>query len=129
MQTRGLPGNIRLVDVGTTIYHTMGIISEAEKLIVLDAVRLDNAPGTVYKFDSEEFKSKIPRKASSHEMGVLDALSILRLSGQNVPEVVIIGVEPKEYGSWGEELSPEVSASVPAMADKAMEQLKSWGAI
>lgn len=124
-----LPENISLVDVGTTIYHTMGILSESEKLIVFDAVRLDQKPGTVYSFNADELRTKMPRKASSHEIGVLDALALLSLSGQAVPEVVIIGVEPKDYGSWGDELSPEVLAAIPEMADRAMVQLKSWGAV
>jgi hydrogenase maturation protease len=129
LRTRGLPGSVRLVDVGTTIYHTMGIFSEAQKLIVLDAVRLDNQPGTIYQFNAEEFRVRTPRKSSSHEIGVLDALALLSLSGQAIPEVVIIGVEPKEYGSWGEELSPEVSSAIPLMADKAVDQLRLWGAV
>ena len=129
LQQRPLPENIRLVDVGTTIYHTMGILAETRKLIVFDAVKLDGAPGTVYKFNADEFRTRLPRKATSHEIGILDALALLRLSGQNLPEVVIVGVQPKEYGSWGDTLSPEVERALPEMVDMAVEQLKSWKAI
>jgi len=129
LQTRGLPESVRLVDVGTTIYHTMGIFSESEKIIVLDCVKLGDKPGTVYQLNASEFRARTPRKASSHDIGVLEVLSLLSLSGQKVPEVVIIGVQPLDYGSWGGDLSMEVSNALPEMAEKAMAQLKLWGAI
>jgi hydrogenase maturation protease len=128
LQKRGLPDAVKLVDVGTTIYHTFGLLLESDKIIVLDAVKLDGTPGTVYQFNSDEFRVKTPRKASSHEIGILDALSMLSLSGEKTPEVVIIGVQPKDYSTWGDELSPEVLAALPAMADKTVAQLKNWGA-
>ncbi len=122
------PANVRLVDGGTTIFHNMGIFSGAEKMIVLDAVKLDGEPGTVYTFNSDEYRVKMPRKSTSHDVGVLNTLSMMELVGQKPPEVIIIGAKPAVYDQWGEELTPAVAAAVPEMVRRALAQLESWGA-
>jgi len=121
------PENVSLIDAGTTIYHNMTIMSKADKLIVLDAVKLGDKPGTVYQFDPDEYKIKMPRKATSHDVGLLEAFATMKLIEENPPETVIIGVQPKDYGSWGEELSEEVGNALPLIVQKVLEQLSSWG--
>ncbi|MBI5178243.1 MAG: HyaD/HybD family hydrogenase maturation endopeptidase [Nitrospinae bacterium] len=120
------PDNVRLIDVGTTVYHNMGILAESEKLLVLDAVKLDGPPGTVYRFSADEFRVKLPRKATSHDVGILNALSMMALTGQTPPEAVIIGIQPKEYGRWGESLSHEVEKGLDEMINEALRQLEAW---
>lgn len=121
------PGNVTLIDGGTTIFHNMEIFAAAEKMIVFDAVKLDGPPGTVYAFNPDEYRVKLPRKATSHDVGVLNTLSIMELIGKKPPEVIIIGVQPKEYDTWSEELTPEVAAAIPEMVRRAVEQLAKWG--
>ena len=121
------PGNVALIDGGTTIFHNMGIFAGAEKMIVFDAVKLDGPPGTVYAFNPDEYRVKLPRKATSHDVGVLNTLSMMELIGQKPPEVIIIGAQPKEYDQWGEELTPEAAAAIPEMVRRAVEQLAKWG--
>lgn len=123
------PGNVTLIDGGTTIFHNMGIFAGAEKMIVFDAVKLDGPPGTVYVFNSDEYRVKLPRKATSHDVGVLNTLSMLALIGQKPPEVIIIGAQPKEYDIWSEELTPEVADAIPEMIRRAVEQLEKWGCV
>lgn len=122
-------GNVTLIDGGTTIFHNMGIFAGAEKMIVFDAVKLDGPPGTVYAFNSDEYRVKMPRKATSHDVGVLNTLSMMELIGQKPPEVIIIGVQPKEYDTWSEELTPEVTAAIPEMIRRAVAQLAKWGSV
>ncbi|MBF0275443.1 MAG: HyaD/HybD family hydrogenase maturation endopeptidase [Nitrospinae bacterium] len=121
------PENVRLIDAGTTIYHNMNIMTESDKLLVLDAVKLDGKPGTIYSFTPEEFRIKLPRKANSHDVGLLEALSTLTLIEEEPPETVIIGIQPLDYSSWGEELTDEVNKGLPMMIEKALKQLKDWG--
>ncbi len=119
--------NVTLIDGGTTIFHNMGIFAAADKMIVFDSVKLDGPPGTVYTFNSDDYRVKMPRKATSHDVGVLNTLSMMELIGQKPPEVIIIGVQPKEYGIWSEELTPEVAAAIPEMIRRAATLLKEWG--
>lgn len=121
------PPNVRLVDAGTTVFHNMGIMAESEKMIVLDAVKLDGPPGAVYRFNTDEYRVKMPRQASSHDVGLLNALSMMQLIDQKPPEVIVIGVQPGEYSTWGETLTPEVSAAVPEMVTRTLNQLAQWG--
>lgn len=123
------PGNVTFIDGGTTIFHNMGIFAGAEKMIVFDAVKLDGPPGTVYAFNTDEYRVKMPRKATSHDVGVLNTLSMMELIGKKPPEVIIIGVQPKDYDKWSEELTPKVAAAIPEMLRRAVEQLEKWGSV
>ena len=121
------PENVSLIDAGTTIYHNMEIMSHAEKLIVLDAVKLGGKPGTLYQFSPEEYHIKMPRKATSHDVGLLEAYTTMKLIEKKLPETIIIGIQPKDYQHWGETLSEEVQQALPLMVEKVLKQLNLWG--
>jgi len=51
----------------------------------------------------------------------------MALTGRTPPETVIIGIQPKEYGAWGETLSPEVANGLDEMVKAALVQIGEWG--
>ncbi len=73
-----------------------------EKLVIVDAAEMGLPPGTIRRLPLEESAKML---GSTHGL----PLSLL-LSLVDVPEVMLIGVQPKEYG-LGEGLSPEVQAA------------------
>ncbi len=115
----GLPPEVEAYDAGTSpdAYY---LAEGADKLILVDAVKAGGAPGSVYRLRPEEAEGT-PAAGSVHEIGLMDGLRLLELSGMKPKQVVIIGVEPKEVGP-GMELSPELQQRLPEIADKVLQE-------
>jgi hydrogenase maturation protease len=65
-------------------------------------------------------------KLSSHQMGIVEVLSQMRLLGE-VPRVTFIGIEPQDISPWGMELSPAIRDKVPALVKMVLNELEQRG--
>jgi hydrogenase maturation protease len=120
------PENVKVVDGGTLGMNLLGIISETDHLIVVDAVRNNDDPGTLYRLAGEEIPKRIRAKNSLHQVDLLEALTCCEALDK-VPETVIIGVEPEDITTLGIELTPTVSARVEDLVNRVLEELTSLG--
>ena len=92
------------------------LVEEADRLIILDAVKGGCEPGTVYRFTPDEIAAEARVTTSVHQMGILENLRMMELMGDKPKETVIIGVEPAEVGA-GMNLSPELQKQVPRIVE------------
>jgi hydrogenase maturation protease len=118
--------NVKVVDGGTLGLNLLGIISEADFLIVVDAVRNNGEPGTLYRLAGEEIPKRIRAKNSLHQVDLLEALTCCQALDK-VPETVIIGVEPEDITTLGIELTPTVSGRVEDLINRVLKELTSLG--
>ena len=116
------PPNVRLVDGGVAGLHLTSIMMEADHVIVVDAVRGGDEPGTLYRFTWEAKPSHIQYKDSLHQIDLKETMGTLPLIGE-VPEVVVLGVEYENIFDWGTELTPKVEAVVPFLVKMVLEEL------
>jgi hydrogenase maturation protease len=118
-----LPPEVKVVEGGTDGFGLLNIITEANRLIVIDAVKGDAAPGSIYRFDIGEVRH-CPSgfKTSIHQIGILEVLDLSELIGRT-PYTTIIGVEPKSL-EMGMELSPEIKAKIPRVIELILDELK-----
>jgi hydrogenase maturation protease len=113
---------------GGTLSFTLAVpISECDAVLVIDAAELGATPGTVRSFEGEAMDAFLGanRKSSVHEVGLLDLMSISRLTGHWPQRRALIGVQPAMVG-WGEALTPEVAASLPEVCATASEIIESF---
>jgi hydrogenase maturation protease len=122
LEDRELPPGVELIDGGTATMELLPMIREAERIIVIDAMRAGGEPGTIYRVSPEDLVCETGRPLSLHQIGLLEVLGMAKQLGGHV-EVAIIGVEPKEI-SYGMELSPEVEATVPKVINAVFEELR-----
>jgi hydrogenase maturation protease len=118
-----LPPEVSVVEGGTDGFGLLNIITEANRLIVIDAVKGDAAPGSIYRFDIGEVRN-CPSgfKTSVHQIGILEVLDLSELIGRT-PYTTVIGVEPKSL-EMGMELSPEIKAKIPRVIELILDELK-----
>ena len=118
----GTRENMEFLDGGTLSFTLAVPISECTALLVIDAAGLGAAPGTVRSFEGEEMDRFLGanRKSSVHEVGLLDLMSISRLTGHWPERRALIGVQPAVVG-WGETLTPAVAAALPEICATASE--------
>jgi hydrogenase expression/formation protein len=120
--------DVRLLDGGTLGPELLHFLTGTEKLLILDAVSGEGAPGTVYRFENDAVMAHFQEKVSSHEIGIQDVLAWLTVTDRAIPNVVVLGMQPYELTA-GLTLSTEMAAALPGFARRAVEELVRWGEI
>ncbi|GAB4559517.1 MAG: HyaD/HybD family hydrogenase maturation endopeptidase [Geothermobacteraceae bacterium] len=124
LERQPLPDDVELFDAGTSAVDLMEIFDRRELLVVLDAVRGGQKPGTLYRFSPEEVESGVLPMNSLHQVGLLETLRLGELVDCRPRQTVIIGCQPEKTGlAIG--LSDPVRAAVPKAARLVLEELDS----
>jgi hydrogenase maturation protease len=112
--------DVQIVDGGTSS-DVLQFVDDADKLIIVDAVKGGGVPGQIYRFRPEDVTLEERPLLSLHDMSFVDSLKLMRL-WRNIGEAVIIGIEPRDIG-WGLELSVELREKMPRIIDAVLEEL------
>lgn len=124
LEKRQLPPGVKLIDGGTSP-DLIAFSGTGEKLIIVDAAKAGGQPGDIYRFKPEDLADEKPELASAHQMGVVENLALMDITGSKPKEVVIIGVEP-EVIDWGMELSPKLQAALPRVVEVVMREVNTF---
>lgn len=122
MMKMHLPRNVEVVDGATATWDVVSLADGADRLIIVDAVRGGEAPGTIYRLSPDDITMSEEKPLSLHQIDLLQMLDVCALIGRK-PLTVIIGVEPKEI-NFGMELSPEVEEIVPQIIELILEEIR-----
>ena len=121
LQQIDIPHNVKIVDGGTSPdlpYY----LENVDKLIIIDAVKTGGQPGTIYRFHPHDMDIESEGSISLHELGLEQSLRMMRLTGTEPKETVIIGIEPKEI-DWGTELSAELQQKIPEIINAVLKEI------
>lgn len=116
------PDNVSVVDGGVLGTNLLGVISMADHLIVVDAIRNKGNPGTLYRLSGDQIPSRIRAKNSIHQVDFLEALTLCTALDK-VPETVIIGIEPQDIETLSIELTPVTEKKVDDMIRMVLAEL------
>jgi len=117
-----VPRDVSLIEGGTLGLELLPYVWDCSRLIVIDAVEVGQAAGTLVRMSGEELNS-LPGNSNVHQLGVSDLLVALRMMAQRQPAVVLLGVQPGNT-DWSTELSPAVSEAMDALAEAAIRELR-----
>lgn len=117
---------VDVLDAGTMSFAILNIITEADDLVVVDAVKdTDLPPGTVLRLTPEEMApNELSR--SGHDLRLIDVLQAAALIG-NAPAAVAIGVQIEQIREFALELSPAVEKAVLVAAGAVIDELARLG--
>ena len=114
------------VDGGTIGFMLAAIIERTPELLVIDAARMTETPGSVRCFEDSAMDRFLRGRSSSvHEIGLRDLLDMARLTGSSPRRRALIGVEPASI-AIGEDLSTEVEQGVTVAVRMAGALIRSW---
>ena len=116
------PDNVSLVDGGVLGIHLLGVISEADQLIVVDAIRNKGQPGDLYRLEDKAIPERIRAKNSLHQIDFLEALTLCQALDK-VPQTVIIGVEPEDIETLSIDLTPTTQAKMDDIIKMVLAEL------
>ncbi|MBU0730521.1 MAG: HyaD/HybD family hydrogenase maturation endopeptidase [Proteobacteria bacterium] len=101
------PDDVELLDGGTAGIELLQYIQEKDLLIIIDAMRNGQAPGTVYRLEDEEVPAAFMTSISPHQLGISDLLAKATLIDALPERLLLYGIEPKDL-TTGIGLSAEV---------------------
>lgn len=114
--------NVSVVDGGVLGINLLGVMSEADHLIVVDVIRNGGKAGDLYRLTGDAIPERIRAKNSLHQIDFLEALTLCQAL-DNVPETVIIGVEPADIDTLSVELTPQIKARIDPTIAMVLEEL------
>jgi hydrogenase maturation protease len=121
------PDHVSLVDGGVLGINLLGVIAEAQHLIVVDAVKNKQPPGTLYRLEKDELPERILLKNSLHQTDFLETLTLCQAIDKVPQSTVVLGVEPEDILTHSVEMTPTVAARVDDMMDLVIRELEQLG--
>jgi hydrogenase maturation protease len=106
------PDGVRLLDGGTQGEALVPWIESADRLILVDAVRIDEPPGTLVRLDGPD--------------EVVDAQAERLPDAQLPAKIVLLGIVPKRV-DVGLERSTSVETALPALVDLIVAEAAAFG--
>ena len=114
LEAEGFAEYAELVDGGTGGFHLLGLFSDRQHLILIDAAADGRPPGTVTRLQPH-YASDYPRTLSAHDIGLRDLIESAALLGA-MPRVDLITISVGPLQPMTLELTPAVRAALPQIA-------------
>jgi len=121
-----MPEGVEILDGGTSGMDLLDTLAGRDHLIVCDAIRSDERPGSVHRIDGESIAAFFATRISPHQLGLSEVLANLELLGERPKRVTIIGVVPADL-SLGTELSAAGRAGMEESLEFILEDLAVLG--
>jgi len=123
LREKSPPHGVEFVDGGTGGLNLLGFFLDYDRIILIDAVADGQLSGTV-SIVNPEYPSDYPATLVSHDIGLKDLIDAAYLL-ERTPEIVMVTISIREPTEVTLDLSPEVSAAIPAAAATVLNELKS----
>ena len=120
------PPEVTLLDGGTGALSLLPEIQNSDQVFILDALLLDEPPGTVAHFTYQSLPPTYQRKDAAHGIDILDVLAAASFQDR-LPPVTILGIQPGDMTTPGLELTPAVASSLDTLIKTLVAELKKLG--
>jgi len=101
----------------------MAAWSACNDVIVVDAVLTGASPGAVHVWDGRHPPLSTPATASTHGLGVGEAIALAQAMDRLPSRLRIYGIEGKNFGV-GSQLSPEVQRAIELVVERIVTEVK-----
>jgi hydrogenase maturation protease len=125
LQKQGGPPFVEFLDGGTAGLALLPHLEGRSHVLVVDAIDFGGRPGQVVWLRAAEIPAYSGLKLSEHQVTFREVLALLDLLKIKPRELLFVGVQPCG-ARWGDPLSREVEAAIPAVMDEIGKQLASW---
>lgn len=120
--------DITIIDGGTQGLALLPWLKGRKKVMILDAIDFNMAPGDLAVFWNNDVPVYLSaKKMSLHQTGFSEVLSLSELMGDMPEEIVLIGVQPECIEDYGGSLSETVRKKLNDAVGIAMDILHHWG--
>lgn len=121
------PGEVELLDAGTSGMSLLPWIENRSRLFILDVVDTPTRDGgEVFQYHFEEPPAFIRKKSTSHQIGLHEVLAFCALSNTLPSRILLFSISPQNLQT-GLELSPQVSEGVQELVQMVIRELERSG--
>lgn len=117
--------NLQLVDGGTLGLDLLGHVAWADQLLILDAIDIRVAPGTVALIEGEDIAPIVTGRISPHQVNLKDLLEAAELIGDRPDQVTLLGIQYENI-NMEMTLSPSVEQGLPKLIDEAAARINQF---
>jgi hydrogenase maturation protease len=121
-----LPPEVELVDGGTWGMSLLPVIEDAGRLLLLDAIDTQAAPGTQSMIERSRLPKYLGTKISPHQVDLHDVLAVAELRGTLPDDTVALGLQPHRV-ELGDSLTPSIIRGLDGLLSTVVELLEQWG--
>ncbi len=122
LRSSPLPG-ARVLELAGGSVELLAAWEGEPSVLVVDAMVSGEPPGTVRRFDAgRETLPAGPAGASTHGLGLAEAVGLARALGRLPARLVLVGIEGTDF-SPGAGLTPEVAAGVEVAARLVRQEI------
>jgi hydrogenase maturation protease len=126
LERYSVPRGVRVLDGGTLGLSLLPYLDEADAVILVDAIRADQPPGTLVRLDGDDVAPAVATRLSPHQIGVADLLDGVRWLDRYPARLLLHGIVPAsmelEVG-----LSAPVAAVLPDLVERVVEEADALG--
>ncbi len=124
MQAAGqIPMDVEILDGGTLGLDLLYYLEGVSHLVIIDAVNVQKASGTLACLTGEQVPAYLTLKMSPHQVSLPDLLLAAKLRDLYPEKVVILGAQPETIET-GLELSPVVAGQVDRLVEQVLEEIR-----
>ena len=113
-----VPEDADIVDGGTAGHDLIPLMKGYKKIIIVDALKANDVPGSVYRFSPDHLDGR-KQLFSFHDFGIREILQSLRIMGEN-PVVEIIGIVPEDIDTLDIGISDSLRESLPQVVREVL---------
>ena len=120
------PANVELLDGGTAGIELLRHIRNRDCLIIIDAMKSGQVPGTIVRVAGEDVPAAFRTRISPHQLGLSDLLAAAMLTDELPKNLVLFGVEPESI-DIGLDLTETVEANLGKLIEAVADELRATG--
>jgi len=120
------PENVTIMEAGTFTQDVFYLFKGFAHVLILDIVHGHAGPGTVYHLTENQLVDNEKQRLSIHDIDLIDSLRMAEKLFGTKSELLVLGVEPKDYVTWNIGLSDDVRAVFPEFLALARKEIGEW---
>ena len=117
-----LATSVEVVELGGEPVDLLEAWDGAARVVVADAAASGASPGTIHRLDAAAPLPAALAGASTHLLGLAEAIELARTLDRLPPHLLVLGVEGARFAT-GAPTSPAVRAAIPEAAAQALKAL------
>lgn len=121
-----IPAEVELVDGGTWGMNLLPVIEDAGRVLLIDAIDIGTAPGTLVRLDRARLPRYLATKISPHQVDLRDVLGLAELRGTLPTDTVAVGLQPQRI-ALGTGLSDVVQRRLDDLLTLVVQELAARG--
>lgn len=125
LKKKKLPDYVELIDAGTDGFSILNVIEDADKVIIIDAVRAGSDVGTIHTIKGDDLPEPESIIFSLHDFDLIDVLKIgEKIMPESMPnDITIVGVEIEQPEEFHIGLTPRVEKTIPKVVDIILDEI------